>query len=205
MTNIPDYISSGILEMYVLGDTSTEETLQVELLATEHPEILNEINSISAAMETYAGAHAIEPDPIIKPFLIATIDFMDRMKAGEQPTAPPILHPEAKIEDYAQWLDRPDMKLPAHFTDVHAKIIGYTPEAKTAIIWIKEISPQEIHDNEYEKFLIVEGTCTITIGDEIHQLVPGSVLSIPLYKNHTVVVTSEIPCKVIMQRIAIAA
>ena len=51
----------------------------------------------------------------------------------------------------------------------------------------------------------MEGTCTITIEDEIHQLVPGNVLSIPLYKNHTVVVTSEIPCKVILQRIAIAA
>ena len=205
MTNIPDYINSGILEMYVLGNTSTEETLQVELLATEHPEIRNEINSISAVMETYANAQAIEPDPIIKPFLIATVDFMDRMKAGEQPTAPPILHPDATIEDYAQWLDRPDMKLPDYFTDVHAKIIGYTPEAKTAIVWIKEISPQEMHDNEYEKFLIVEGTCTITIEDEIHQLVAGNVLSIPLYKNHTVVVTSEIPCKVILQRIAIAA
>ena len=205
MMNIPDYISSGILEMYVLGDTDIAESLQVEQIAAEYPEVRNEINSISASLEAYAGAHAIKPDPIIKPFLIATIDFMDRLKAGEQPVAPPILHPEAKIQDYAEWLDRSDMKLPDYFTDVHAKIIGYTPEAKTAIVWIKDMSPQEVHDNEHEKFLIVEGTCTITIEDEVHQLVPGNVLSIPLYKNHTVVVTSDIPCKVILQRIAIAA
>jgi mannose-6-phosphate isomerase-like protein (cupin superfamily) len=205
MNNIDDYINSGILEMYVLGDTDTAETIKIEQLAVEHPEIRNEINSIIDSIEGYAIAHAAEPDPIIKPFLLATIDFMDRLKAGEQPAAPPILYPGSTVADYAEWLDRADMVLPHYFNEVHAKIIGYTPEAKTAIVWIKTMSPQEVHDNEYEKFLIVEGTCTITIEDEVHQLVPGNVLSIPLYKNHTVVVTSKIPCKVVLQRIAVAA
>ena len=66
----------------------------------------------------------------------------------------------------------------------------------------KRFGSQEVHHDEYEKFLIVEGTCTITIGDEVHNLVPGNFLSIPLYKNHTVTVTSLIPCKIILQRIA---
>jgi mannose-6-phosphate isomerase-like protein (cupin superfamily) len=206
MTSIGDYINSGILEMYVLGDTNADETSQVELMATEYAEVRDEINAISDALEAYATMYPIAPDPIIKPFLAATVDYAERLKSGEQPIAPPILHPDAQIHDYAEWLNRADMKLPAHFTDVHAKIIGYTPEAITAIVWIKEMSPQEVHDVQHEKFLIVEGTCTITIEDHgAHQLVPGSVLSIPLHKNHTIVVTSDIPCKVILQRIAIAA
>jgi mannose-6-phosphate isomerase-like protein (cupin superfamily) len=53
-----------------------------------------------------------------------------------------------------------------------------------------------------EHFLIVEGTCDITIGDKVHHLVPGDYLSIPLYIDHDVKVTSITPCKVILQRVA---
>ena len=61
---------------------------------------------------------------------------------------------------------------------------------------------QEVHDDEFEKFMVVEGTCTITIEENKHELHPGDFLSIPLYKNHFVKVTSDIPCIVILQRIA---
>jgi mannose-6-phosphate isomerase-like protein (cupin superfamily) len=59
-----------------------------------------------------------------------------------------------------------------------------------------------VHDNEFEKFLILEGSCTITIEEEAHHLVPGDYLAIPLHKSHQVTITSEIPCKIILQRVA---
>ena len=86
--------------------------------------------------------------------------------------------------------------------EVFAKIIGYTPEAITAIVWLKDYAPHEVHDNEYERFLIVEGTCDIIVEDEVNQLVPGDYFAIPLHKKHLVKVTSSIPCKVILQRVA---
>ena len=64
------------------------------------------------------------------------------------------------------------------------------------------MAPQEVHDNEYKKFLIVEGTCDIVIGENAHSLVPGDVLEIPLHTTHFGRVTSSMPCKVILQRIA---
>jgi mannose-6-phosphate isomerase-like protein (cupin superfamily) len=64
------------------------------------------------------------------------------------------------------------------------------------------MAPDEIHDNEYEKFLIVEGECDITVGTNVHHLTPGNYFSIPLHATHSVKVTSKTPCKVILQRVA---
>ncbi len=196
-----EYIDSGILEQYVLGVTTPEESREVELIAANHPAIQYEIDAIYLALETYAMENAIAPNPILKPFLLATIDYSDRLKSGESVTEPPILNKKSIIEDYAVWLNRNDMISP-DMDDVYAKIIGYTPTVVTAIVWIKSYAPHEVHDHEFEKFLIIEGTCEIIIGDEVNKLIAGDYFEIPLHKNHFVKVTSIIPCKVILQRIA---
>jgi anti-sigma-K factor RskA len=55
------YIESGILELYVLGDLSADEKLQVETMAKNHPAIKAEIDEIEKAMEVYADGNNIEP------------------------------------------------------------------------------------------------------------------------------------------------
>jgi len=197
-----ELIDSGLLDLHVLGETTAEESLYLESLAEMYPEIRKELDEISLALEKYAFQHAVQPDPIVKPFLLATIDFSDRVKAGEVIIPAPLLNEQSSAKDYMQWIDRNDMKLPHDFEDVYAKIISYTPEVITAIVWIREMAPQETHDKEYERFLILEGTCDIYISDRIYQLVPGDYLQIPLHQQHHVLVTSEKPCKVILQRVA---
>jgi anti-sigma-K factor RskA len=59
--NVKAYIESGILELYVLGDISAEEKLQVEDMASKFPEIRAELTEIEKSMEFYAEEHAIEP------------------------------------------------------------------------------------------------------------------------------------------------
>ena len=59
--NIKAYIESGVLELYVLGDLSADEMLQVEEMASQHKEVRDEIASIEEAMEQYAINNAIEP------------------------------------------------------------------------------------------------------------------------------------------------
>jgi mannose-6-phosphate isomerase-like protein (cupin superfamily) len=196
-----EYIDSGVLELYVLGCTSAEESKEVELLALSSREIRTEIAAIEQAMEIYATVHAIDPNPILKPFLMASIDYTDRIKNGEPVTEPPFLNEKSVIKDYSLWLERGDMTAPPNEA-VFAKIIGYTPNIITAIVWIKEYAPQEVHDHEIEKFLIVEGTCNIVVADEVHELIAGDYFAIPLHKNHLVKVTSAIACKVILQRVA---
>jgi len=202
MDRITEYIESGILEMYVLGIAGDEEARQVEHMAASHPEIQKEIDDIRQTLETAAVFKAIKPEPTIKPFLLATIDYTERLSNGETPSFPPELNSDSKIENYKEWTDRKDMSAPPDFDQFHAKIIGYTPKAITAIIWIRNMAPPETHDNELEKFLILEGSCDITIGNTIYSLVPGNYLSIPLHVSHNVRVTSKTPCKAILQRIA---
>jgi mannose-6-phosphate isomerase-like protein (cupin superfamily) len=200
--NITDYIQSGILEMYVLGITAPEETREVEEMAQKHAEVRNEIDKINKDIELYAEKHSVKPSPTIKPFLMASIDYSERIKNGETPSFPPELNKDSKISDYAEWLNRKDIVLPSDFKDFHAKIIGYTPRAITAVIWIGKMTPPEKHDHEFEKFLILEGTCNITVGDKVQSFVPGDYFAIPLHEMHVVRVTSDIPCKAILQRIA---
>ena len=197
-----DYIDSGILELYVLGETTLEESSQIARLAAADPLLQKEITEIELAFEKYSTAHSVEPDPLIRPFLLATIDFAERVRNGEKPSVTPVLTRNSKIADYAEWLNREDMTLPEDFNAIYAKILSHTAELTCAIVWIKDMAPQEVHDREFEKFLIVEGSCDITIEGNVFHLGAADYLTIPLHEKHHVTVTSEIPCKVILQRIA---
>lgn len=201
MLSSKEYIESGILELYVLGITSEDQTKAVEMMASSDPAIEQEMVLIRESLEGYAMANAIDPNPIIKPFLLATIDYTERLKNGESVSVPPLLNENSQIAHFESWLNRSDM-VSSDTDSMYAKIIGYTPEAITAIVWLKDYAPHEVHDNEYERFLIVEGTCDIIVEDQVNQLVPGDYFAIPLHKNHLVKVTSSIPCKVILQRVA---
>jgi len=202
MNAIEEYINSGILEIYVLGMTSAEETAHVNEMAVKHIEIRKEIEEISKALEIDAAKKSVGPSETLKPFLMAVVDYTERLKGGEPMSFPPLLTKDSKVIDFEEWTRRADMVLPDDFENMYAKIIGYTPEATTAISWIKTHSPFEIHTIELERFLILEGSCDITIGNDVHSLKAGDFIAIPLHIAHSLVVTSDIPCKVILQRVA---
>ena len=166
------------------------------------PAVQQAIDSFSLQLENALLSNSTAPPATVKPLLLATIDYMDRLEQGEPVAALPMLHSGSKSSDFAEWLNRPDMQPVPDFDDIYVKLLGHTPEATTAIVWIKEMAPDEVHANEYERFLIVEGTCTINIDGVDNALQAGDYLEIPLYKNHQVNVTSAVPCKVVLQRVA---
>ena len=61
--DIKKYISSGILEKYVLGMVTEVEQREVEQYAGSHPEIRAELDAIEIAMEQYAQIHEL-PTPV---------------------------------------------------------------------------------------------------------------------------------------------
>jgi mannose-6-phosphate isomerase-like protein (cupin superfamily) len=197
---IKDYIESGILELYVLGDLTEAEVLEVESTIGAHPELKQEIHAIEKALEFYAHAHALEADPTSKPLMLAAANYTDRLNNGEAPVSAPLLGSTSKVEDFKLWLDRPDLQEPSSYDSMAGRIIGSDEEKTTMIVWLKEGAPPEVHTDELEKFLIVEGTCDITIGDTVHHLKAGDFLSIPLFISHAVEVTSSTRCKIILER-----
>jgi hypothetical protein len=58
--NISDYISSGILEQYVLGDISPQEKTEVECMSHIYPELQEELLKVQTALEGFALDNAIE-------------------------------------------------------------------------------------------------------------------------------------------------
>lgn len=61
MEDIRQYIESGILELYVLNDLTSQERREVETYAAMYPAIKQELNDISRTMELFADHNAIEP------------------------------------------------------------------------------------------------------------------------------------------------
>jgi mannose-6-phosphate isomerase-like protein (cupin superfamily) len=196
------FLESGILEMYVMGQTTPDECRHVEDMALQFDEVKAALDILASALEQYSLQHAIAPDPTIKPFLMATIDYMERMEQGEEPSSPPVLNEQSKIEDFEPWINRRDFELKTPFKDIQAKIISYTPQMTTAVVWLEHGAPPETHTNELEKFLIIEGTCNIIVDGKDNHLKPGDIFNIPLHLSHTVLVTSSIACKIILQRVA---
>jgi mannose-6-phosphate isomerase-like protein (cupin superfamily) len=200
--DIKAFIASGVLEMYVLGQASASECAEVEQLSLLHSEVKAELNAIKMALEEQDFQNAVTPHATVKPSIHSVIDYTERLEAGEPMTFPPILNENSRIEDFQEWLSRPDMHPPAEFENLFGKIIGATAEVTTLIIWIKKLAPEEVHNDEHERFLILEGTCTIRVGSANNYFKAGDYFQIPLHMDHEVIVTSDIPCKVIMQRVA---
>ena len=77
MENLKAYIESGVLELYVLGDLSPEETLQVEEIASQNPEVRDEIAAIEQAMEQYAMQNAVEPSADVETRLFKNLGLSE--------------------------------------------------------------------------------------------------------------------------------
>lgn len=84
--NIQDYISSGIIESYLLGQLTDKERDELEALAEKHPEIKAEIEATELALINYA---AKTPRAKLKQDILKKLDLtegkvvaMDRTKTN---------------------------------------------------------------------------------------------------------------------------
>lgn len=71
--NKEDIISSGLLEAYVMGETTPMENAQVEQWRVQYSEVNDEIISIEKNLEAYAFANAIAPSSNVKAKIAAAI------------------------------------------------------------------------------------------------------------------------------------
>lgn len=68
-----EIISSGLLEMYVMGATSSDESIKVEQWRSMFVEVDEEITNIEKSLEAYAFANAITPSSSIKEKIFISI------------------------------------------------------------------------------------------------------------------------------------
>ena len=73
MENIQDYIESGILEQYALGELSVAEQAAVEAQAASHSEIREELQQVQETLGFYAEAHAMTPSAGMRERVLANV------------------------------------------------------------------------------------------------------------------------------------
>lgn len=72
--NIEEYISSGILEAYALGELSEQERAEVERNILRYPELRKELSLIEDAQEQLLMKAAVQPRASVKNKLFASIE-----------------------------------------------------------------------------------------------------------------------------------
>jgi anti-sigma-K factor RskA len=80
--DIQAYIASGILESYVLGITSSEETAEVESLAQQYPQVRAEIEAVRASLEAYIMQHEEMPPASLKKKIWHKLEQLDREESA---------------------------------------------------------------------------------------------------------------------------
>lgn len=64
--NIKEYISSGIVQSYVLGQADAAERAEFEALCAQYPELVAERKAFEEALEKFALQHAVVPPQQVK-------------------------------------------------------------------------------------------------------------------------------------------
>jgi len=101
--NINEYISSGILESYVLGVATPEERKEVEMYAYSYPEIKLELEAIEKAMYSYVTEHSITPPPQIKDKILAKIGGGISSSPAKEPVIRSLNEPASGKPRFSTW------------------------------------------------------------------------------------------------------
>ncbi|MCI0750406.1 MAG: anti-sigma factor [Flammeovirgaceae bacterium] len=84
--NIEEYISSGVLEAYVLGDLPTHEMKEVEANLQRYPALREELRRIEEFQESFAMRNAIQPRGEVKAKLMEKLESRPQAKSVSMKT-----------------------------------------------------------------------------------------------------------------------
>jgi len=109
--DIQDYIDSGILELYALGELSPAERAEVEAQAARHPEVRRELDQVQQALGIYAQAHAITPPAGMRERVLG--HFAANQNTPYEAPAPAVPTATSRLRGEVDELARPTQPLAA--------------------------------------------------------------------------------------------
>lgn len=99
--NIQDYIASGKLELFLLGELTEREREEVLALAKAHPEIQQELDALEDTMLSFDQASAVTPSAKVKDRIFASLE--DEFAKDEIPAVPQASPAEAPTVKLSPW------------------------------------------------------------------------------------------------------
>lgn len=132
--NIREYISSGVLELYVLGALDQTEAQEVEMHVKQYPEIKEELDSIQFTLESYAEKHAVQASPIVKKKLFAEIE----RRAAVEKISEPVTRSLPATTKYFNWLSAASIIVALFSTALSAYFYNQWKNSEGQLISLRE-------------------------------------------------------------------
>lgn len=96
MEDFQEYIESGRLEQYVLGELSPAAQAEVEAWAARFPQVREELDALEAGLGVYAEAHALAPPPAMRERVLSGV-FAQIGQPAAAPAAPVAEAPTMRV------------------------------------------------------------------------------------------------------------
>jgi mannose-6-phosphate isomerase-like protein (cupin superfamily) len=192
-------ILPGDIEGYCLGLLSEEDNRVVAELAEKHSYIQEQIDEFISSLENFALANAIAPPVELKEKVLNTIINL-ALEEGKDINQLPFLN---KYSNYNNWLQIVQPLLPEDQPEtIFVKQLRNDGKLSQILMWAAVDYPEEVHHDEEECFLVLQGRCRCFVGDESIELGPGDFLDIPLHHNHNVKVLEPVIAVVQRRKVA---
>jgi mannose-6-phosphate isomerase-like protein (cupin superfamily) len=197
--NIQEYIDSGILEQYCLCILTDDQVREVDAMRSEYPEIEAEVTEIESSLYGYVSAVAQKPSAELRHEIWSTLENLNKEREIDLSDLPVI----NKYTDHNAWLGIVKPFIPAHLEeDRIVRVLRETDDIVQMLLVSKTDFVNEVHVEEYESFIILEGECECTVGEKVFRLQAGGFTEIPLHTSHDVrILTPHVTA--ILQRIAV--
>ncbi len=103
MEEVKAYIESGILELYVLGDVTPAERLEVEAMAVKYTAVKDELAAIEKSLELYAKANEIAPADTQREIILNRLDYVlvNEQSYKNEAKVLPLVKPQSNFYKYA--------------------------------------------------------------------------------------------------------
>jgi len=182
-----------------MGMLTPDEMSGVEVMCDLHPEIKTELRRIEARLAKYAEEHSVDPPAELKDSIWATLQNVNKEKAMD-PNDLPFIN---KFTDHTHWMDFVRSRIPKEVTEDRViTVLQHNSLVTQMLVISKTDFDNEEHEHEMESFVILEGECECTVGDNVFRLGPGGFTEIPLHTPHSVRMISPYVVA-ILQRVAI--
>ena len=103
--NIQEYIESGKLELFLLGELTEHERAEVIAMAKAYPQIQQELDALEEAMFAFDELSGKSPSPQLKEKIFASLeeDFAEKVPVKKEAPTPSPSPTETKVVKISPW------------------------------------------------------------------------------------------------------
>ena len=85
---VHDFLETGLLDKYLIGDTSIDETIKVEEYIAKYPEVKEEFDILQVQLELAARSNAVNPPAHALDAILKAINVEPVVQLHKQPKIP---------------------------------------------------------------------------------------------------------------------